>query len=234
MSGLVMPTWSILFTASTTGFRARRSMLATSWSAAVSPVLMSQRKTITVAFWMAISACLRMKERIWVVVPGSMPPVSTMSKARPRHSHSAYSRSRVTPGVSSTMESRRPTSLLKSMDLPTLGRPTMATRGFAIGVTSFVMESIQGNSHPEDGLKEGEAVLVHRDHRHPPGPGRVPPPSCRPGTPSPRGGGCSGAADPGAQVLPLQLGQQVLAGEQPRHGDGLPEEVVLHRVHLVI
>ena len=29
----------------------------------------------------------------------------------------------VTPGVSSTMDSRRPHSLLKSMDLPTLGRP---------------------------------------------------------------------------------------------------------------
>ena len=36
----------------------------------------------------------------------------------------------VTPGVSSTMDSRRPHSLLKSMDLPTLGRPTMATNGF--------------------------------------------------------------------------------------------------------
>ena len=132
-----MPTWSILFTARMTGFRERRSMLATSWSEAVRPVLMSHRKTMTVAFWMAISACLRMKERISVVVPGSMPPVSTMSKVRPRHSHSAYSRSRVTPGVSSTMDRRRPTNLLNSMDLPTLGRPTMATKGFAIGVPSF-------------------------------------------------------------------------------------------------
>ena len=63
-------------------------------------------------------------------------PVSTMSKVRPRHSHSAYRRSRVTPWVSSTMERRRPTSLLKSMDLPTLGRPTMATSGFAIADSS--------------------------------------------------------------------------------------------------
>ena len=32
--------------------------------------------------------------------------------------------------VSSTMERRFPMSLLNSMDLPTLGRPTMATMGF--------------------------------------------------------------------------------------------------------
>ena len=40
----------------------------------------------------------------------------------------------VTPGVSSTMERRRPMILLNSMDLPTLGRPTMAIRGLDIGV----------------------------------------------------------------------------------------------------
>ena len=47
-----------------------------------------------------------MKDRISLSVPGSIPPVSTMSKVRSRHSHSAYNRSRVTPGVSSTMDSR--------------------------------------------------------------------------------------------------------------------------------
>ena len=199
MSGLVMPTWSILFTASTTGFRARRSMLATSWSAAVSPVLMSQRKTITVAFWMAISACLRIKERIWVVVPGSMPPVSTMSKARPRHSHSAYSRSRVTPGVSSTMESRRPTNLLNSMDLPTLGRPTMATRGFAIQITSFWVGMTDGSGAltPQKWFQTGQSRPAPRGSPAPPGPGRVPPRSYHPGRPSPRGGGGFGAEGPG-------------------------------------
>src|SRR5690606_2275249 len=35
-------------------------------------------------------------------------------------------RSRVTPGRSSTRAMRRPTSRLNSVDLPTLGRPTMA------------------------------------------------------------------------------------------------------------
>ena len=40
---------------------------------------------------------------------------------------SASRRSRVTPGVSSTSAILRPTSRLNSVDLPTLGRPTMAT-----------------------------------------------------------------------------------------------------------
>src|SRR5690349_7838092 len=40
---------------------------------------------------------------------------------------SASRLSRVTPGVSSTIAIFRPTSRLKSVDLPTLGRPTMAT-----------------------------------------------------------------------------------------------------------
>ena len=39
-----------------------------------------------------------------------------------------------TPGVSSTIAMRLPVSLLKSIDLPTFGRPTMATIGFDIPV----------------------------------------------------------------------------------------------------
>ena len=78
-----------MFTASTTGFPERRSIFATSWSEAVRPVLMSQTKIITVAFWMAISACSRMKLNISLSVPGSMPPVSTRSNFRLRHSASA-------------------------------------------------------------------------------------------------------------------------------------------------
>ena len=99
------PTWSILLTASTTGPGAS-SMLATSWSEAVRPVLMSQTKTITVAFWMAISACSRMKLRISLSVPGSMPPVSTRSNFRLLHSASARRAGRGDAGVSSTMDSR--------------------------------------------------------------------------------------------------------------------------------
>ena len=42
---------------------------------------------------------------------------------------SAEMRSRVTPGVGSTMEIRRPASLLKRLLLPTFGRPMMASLG---------------------------------------------------------------------------------------------------------
>ena len=51
---------------------------------------------------------------------------------RPFHSMEAYRRSRVTPGVSSTIATRLPIKRLKSVDLPTLGRPTTATSGLDI------------------------------------------------------------------------------------------------------
>ena len=68
------------------GLPLRSSMDATSWSAAVRPVRMSQRKTMTVAFSMAISACWRMKFRIWLSLRGSMPPVSMRVNFRPHQS----------------------------------------------------------------------------------------------------------------------------------------------------
>src|SRR5689334_20586301 len=48
-------------------------------------------------------------------------------------------RSRVTPGMSWTMETRRPTRALEREDLPTLGRPTIATTGrrFMGGILGF-------------------------------------------------------------------------------------------------
>src|SRR5262245_18464062 len=58
-----------------------------------------------------------------------MPPVSVRSKYRPPASTMVETRSRVTPAVGSTMLIRRPTSQLNSDDLPTFGRPTIATTG---------------------------------------------------------------------------------------------------------
>ena len=52
-----------------------------------------------------------------------------MMKRRPPHSHSYCTRSRVTPGVSSTIASRRPINRLIRVDLPTFGRPRIATIG---------------------------------------------------------------------------------------------------------
>ena len=48
-------------------------------------------------------------------------------------------RSRVTPSTSSTMEIRSPAIRLKSVDFPTLGRPTIAIVGRAM-ISSFLMK----------------------------------------------------------------------------------------------
>src|SRR5688572_8405188 len=60
-----------------------------------------------------------------------MPPVSMISQKRSPCSTTVDTRSRVTPAVGSTMLILRPASQLKSDDLPTFGRPTIATIGSA-------------------------------------------------------------------------------------------------------
>src|SRR4051812_17120696 len=59
----------------------------------------------------------------------SNPAVSMTLKTMPARFASPSRRSRVTPGRSSTSARRFPTSLLNRVDLPTFGRPTMATVG---------------------------------------------------------------------------------------------------------
>ncbi len=61
-----------------------------------------------------------------------MPPVSTSSKKRSSWHMRCVTRSRVTPGWSSTMAIRTPASQLSTLLLPTLGRPTMTTCGTLI------------------------------------------------------------------------------------------------------
>ena len=61
--------------------------------------------------------------------PSTTPPVSTRKNERPVHSATSKFRSRVTPGVSSTIATRRPMARLKKVDFPTFGRPTTATTG---------------------------------------------------------------------------------------------------------
>src|SRR6185312_5817886 len=64
--------------------------------------------------------------------PSSNPAVSIRRISTPPISVRTSCRSRVTPGVSWTIASLLPASRLKSVDLPTLGRPTMAmVRGMA-------------------------------------------------------------------------------------------------------
>jgi hypothetical protein len=53
--------------------------------------------------------------------------LSTTSNVFPAHSTAVTLRSRVEPATASTIALREPLMRLKSVDLPTLGRPTMAT-----------------------------------------------------------------------------------------------------------
>ncbi|CAB4550448.1 unannotated protein [freshwater metagenome] len=59
----------------------------------------------------------------------SHPPVSIKKNLLPFHSASYLTRSRVTPGVSSTIASLRPIIRLTNVDFPTLGRPITAIVG---------------------------------------------------------------------------------------------------------
>src|SRR5437764_6710271 len=83
-----------------------------------------------------------------------MPPVSTNSKKRPPASISVATRSRVTPAVGSTMLIRRPASQLNSDDLPTFGRPTIATVGRDTGAAS--KERQDGHKEAQKARKEDQ------------------------------------------------------------------------------
>src|SRR5256884_212460 len=77
----------------------------------------------------AASTCVRIARLSWSSAPGTIPPVSTSQNRRPFHSAAPKCRSRVTPGRGSTIASRPPMSRLNNVDLPTLGRPMIATVG---------------------------------------------------------------------------------------------------------
>src|SRR5260370_41908979 len=63
----------------------------------------------------------------------SSPAVSTIVNSRPAHSATPYRRSRVNPDWESTIALRQPRMRLNRDDLPTLGRPPMATIGLDMG-----------------------------------------------------------------------------------------------------
>jgi len=120
---------SALFTASVTGFPRRLSMCARSRSAAVISLRPSTRKMMCEAVASATSAWRRIWLGMYSWSSTTIPPVSITSKRRPRCSAGPYMRSRVIPGSSPTMARRCPVIRLKSVDFPTLGRPTMTTVG---------------------------------------------------------------------------------------------------------
>ena len=121
---------STLLATRSTGTFARRSISTASVSASVAPTVVSTTSTTMSASIAARRACsLTCEAR--PLLRKSQPPVSMIENLRPDHSASYRTRSRVTPGMSSTTAARRPMIRLTSVDLPTFGRPTIATTGTA-------------------------------------------------------------------------------------------------------
>ena len=119
---------STLLAARITGLPERRRIFTTVSSASVIPTPVSTTNSTASASDTATSAW----SEICSAMPrasGSQPPVSTTVNRRPFHEASYDTRSRVTPGTSSTTASRRPIIRLTRVDLPTLGRPTTASTG---------------------------------------------------------------------------------------------------------
>src|SRR5258708_7737608 len=79
----------------------------------------------------------------------------------------AYCRSRVTPGTSSTMASLCPTILLNKVDLPTLGRPTSATRGSTLEPDLLSVHHREAAAHGRlEGGRPVEDRRLHAPQRH--------------------------------------------------------------------
>ena len=74
-------------------------------------------------------ACQRSRPARLSGEPCSRPAVSITRNSVGPSRQTPSIRSRVTPGVSSTIACRRPTSRLNRVDLPTFGRPRIATVG---------------------------------------------------------------------------------------------------------
>ena len=97
----------------------------------------------------------------------SQPPVSIIMNLRPPHSHSYCTRSRVTPGVSSTIASRRPINRLIKVDLPTLGRPKIATIGKPNNERSFkssqIQSAVSSNVKSVESIKTASIAFANGD-----------------------------------------------------------------------
>ncbi len=117
---------SALLTPTITLADLRRKISAKTWSEGVTPVRPSIKNKQTSAISTARSVKRRMRPCKLSSVTSSSPAVSITVKRKSNNLASPSRRSRVTPGWSSTSASLRPTRRLKSVDLPTLGRPTIA------------------------------------------------------------------------------------------------------------
>ena len=104
----------------------RRIELAKKLSAGVMPSLASKTSKVKSARLMAFSVCCRILSSRLPVRASSRPAVSISLNSRAASRPWPSRRSRVTPGLSSTMACLRPVKRLNSVDFPTLGRPTIA------------------------------------------------------------------------------------------------------------
>src|SRR5207247_1663948 len=93
----------------------------------VMPIWASTTNSTRSAAATASRACPAIERVIGVGSAMSTPPVSTSRKRLPFHSQTSSLRSRVTPGSSCTTAARLPLRRLTSVDLPTFGKPTIAT-----------------------------------------------------------------------------------------------------------
>ena len=118
---------SILFASTSTGLCDSRRIWATSSSPGVTPARASTTKSTRSASATASRACCAIARVSGVWSAMSTPPVSTSTKRLPVHSQTSSLRSRVTPGISWTTAARVSVSRLTSVDLPTFGKPTIAT-----------------------------------------------------------------------------------------------------------
>src|SRR5579884_750194 len=123
---------SALFATMNTGVVPARSQRPISSSRAVTPSRASMRKRAASASRTAASVCWRIRPGSEWGSSSSNPAVSITRNSSPSRLAFPSRRSRVTPGRSSTSARRLPTSRLNSVDLPTLGRPTMAIVGTGI------------------------------------------------------------------------------------------------------
>src|SRR5262245_32309724 len=119
-----------------------RTRSANARSAGVDPARASIRNITASATAIAAAVCSCMRPvRLWGAA-SSRPAVSMAVKVRSPSRACASRRSRVTPGRSSTSARRLPTRRLNSVDLPTFGRPTMATVKLMTRAARYGLRSI--------------------------------------------------------------------------------------------
>ncbi len=117
---------SALLATSTTGLPRLRSTSPNTSSNGVTPSRASNTNSAMSASSSASSVWRRMRASRLSPSSSSNPAVSISSRSMSPSRPVPKRRSRVTPGRSSTSASLRPASRLNRVDLPTLGRPTMA------------------------------------------------------------------------------------------------------------